>query len=151
MRYAYSFVQDMQHAEDIVQETMLRLWASWDKRPEIGNIEGYAMRMARNISIDSLRKYKLQSDIELAKGAYADAADPMQACSDKDLIAIAKKAITELPEMQHQCFMLREEGRQYNEISDMLGISLDQVKVNIFRARNFIKSRIEKLQEYGIH
>lgn len=42
------------------------------------------------------------------------------------------------------------EGKQYKEIADILGITEEQVKVNIFRARQTVKLRYQKIEEYGL-
>ena len=56
-----------------------------------------------------------------------------------------------LPEKQRSCLQLRDfEGKQYKEISEILGISEEQVKVNIFRARQAIKQKYQKLEQYGL-
>ena len=51
----------------------------------------------------------------------------------------------QMPEKQRLVMQLRDfEGKSYKEIALALEISEDQVKVNIFRARQFVKSRIAK-------
>jgi RNA polymerase sigma-70 factor (ECF subfamily) len=53
-----------------------------------------------------------------------------------------------LPENQQLVIQLREiEGFSYSEIAEVLSISLDQVKVNLFRGRNAIKKSIIKEEE----
>jgi len=53
-----------------------------------------------------------------------------------------------LPEQQQWVVRLREmEGFSYNEIAEVLDITLDQVKINLFRGRNAIRKMIVKKEE----
>jgi RNA polymerase sigma-70 factor (ECF subfamily) len=42
------------------------------------------------------------------------------------------------------------EGKPYKEIAQILGITEEQVKVNIFRARQAIKLQFQKIDNYGL-
>lgn len=54
----------------------------------------------------------------------------------------------ELPPNQQQVIRLREmEGFSYNEIAEVLDMTLDQVKINLFRGRNAIKKTIAKEED----
>ena len=69
----------------------------------------------------------------------------------KDSIRIVKRIIDGLPEKQRSCIQLRDiEGKQYKEIAQILDISEDQVKVNIFRARQAVRQQYLKYDEYGL-
>ena len=51
--------------------------------------------------------------------------------------------MAQLPEKQRTCMQLRDfEGHNYRDIADMTGMTEDQVKVNIFRARQYIKRHL---------
>lgn len=66
-------------------------------------------------------------------------------------MAIVKRLVDELPEKQRSCMQLRDfEGKTYKEIADVLGITEEQVKVNIFRARQNIKQRYQEFDKYGL-
>lgn len=149
MRYAYSLLGDRHRAEDAVQETMMRIWVKREQWQEIQNMEGFAMRIIRNVCVDSLRKENRIADMANVPEVLSSDLNPLQAVSVKELMQARQKAVQTLPEIQQMCFFLREEGKQYNEISEALNISLDQVKVNIFRARNSIKTHILKKEAYG--
>lgn len=69
----------------------------------------------------------------------------------KDKLNIVKNIIDELPEKQRSCLQLRDiEGKSYKEIADILSITEDQVKVNIFRARQAVKQRFQQFDRYGL-
>ena len=57
----------------------------------------------------------------------------------------------ELPEKQRSCMQLRDfEGKTYREIAAIMSISEEQVKVNIFRARQSVKQKFQEAEEYGL-
>ena len=79
------------------------------------------------------------------------ASNPLEQTLQNDRIDQVRRLINELPEKQRSCIQLREfEGKSYKEVAEVLGISEEQVKVNIFRARQTIKQRFEKLDQYGL-
>lgn len=69
----------------------------------------------------------------------------------KDKLDIVKRMIDELPEKQRSCIQLRDiEGKAYKDIALILGITEEQVKINIFRARQTIKQRFLQFDKYGL-
>lgn len=69
----------------------------------------------------------------------------------RDKIQMVQNLINSLPEKQKTVLQLRDfEGKTYKEIALILGISEEQVKVNIFRARQAIKSKYEQIEDYGL-
>ncbi len=59
--------------------------------------------------------------------------------------------IASLPEKQRQVIHLRDvEGYSYNEICDILELDMNQVKVNLFRARNAVREKLLKINAYGL-
>ena len=61
------------------------------------------------------------------------------------------RLVNELPEKQRTIVQLRDiEGKSYKEIADVLGITEEQVKVNLFRARQRIKLKYSEINDYGL-
>ena len=77
--------------------------------------------------------------------------NPYEEMNQKDRIHLVRKLVDSLPEKQRTCMQLRDfEGKSYKEVAEILQISEDQVKVNIFRARQTIKQRFKELDDYGL-
>ncbi len=69
----------------------------------------------------------------------------------KDRLQLVRQMVDNLPEKQRSCIQLRDfEGKTYKEIAQILSISEDQVKVNIFRARQAIKQKYQQIEGYGL-
>jgi RNA polymerase sigma-70 factor (ECF subfamily) len=66
---------------------------------------------------------------------------------EKERIAMVRDLMNSLPEKQRTAMQLRDfEDKSYKEIAAIMQISEDQVKINIFRARQFIKKSYDSLQ-----
>ena len=77
--------------------------------------------------------------------------NPFEDMNRKDLINLIKRLIDELPEKQRSCIQLRDfEGKSYKEIAIVLDITEEQVKINIFRARQAIKKKYQGFDNYGL-
>lgn len=151
-RLALRITLSREEAEDIVQDTMIKVW---DKRYEWGNIdsiEAYSLRICRNLSLDRLKKRDNQNDsLEEEQLDTVHTSTPQDRLIDQDRLRVVKEIVDSLPEKQRSCMQLRDfEGKQYKEIADILGITEEQVKVNIFRARQAVKQRFQKIEQYGL-
>lgn len=151
-RLALRITLSREEAEDIVQDTMIKVW---DKRYEwsnIDSIEAYSLRICRNLSLDRLKKRDNQNDsFEEEQLDTVHTSTPQDRLIDQDRLRVVKEIVDSLPEKQRSCMQLRDfEGKQYKEIADILGITEEQVKVNIFRARQAVKQRFQKIEQYGL-
>ena len=77
--------------------------------------------------------------------------NPQDRMIEEDKISLVKQIVDALPEKQRSCMQLRDfEGKSYKEVAKILEISEEQVKVNIFRARQTVKQKYLKLDNYGL-
>ena len=76
---------------------------------------------------------------------------PQDRMIQRDKVRLIKEIVDSLPEKQRSCMQLRDfEGKQYKEIAAILDITEEQVKVNIFRARQTVKQKYKKIEDYGL-
>lgn len=142
-RMALRMTMQREEAEDVVQEVMIKLWNNRDNWHNIDNIESYAMIICRNLALDHLRKTSASLFVS-TEDAQLAALNPQQNPYDriyaKEQLHHIHQLLSQLPEKQRMCMHLRDfEGKNYKEIAEIMQVTEDQVKVNIFRARNFIK------------
>jgi RNA polymerase sigma-70 factor (ECF subfamily) len=152
-RLALRITLNRAEAEDIVQDTLIKVWDNRDNWEQIESIEAYSFTIARNLSLDRIKKHDNQvGSLEDTETDDPDTSfNPYEQMIQKDRIALIKKLIDGLPEKQRSCMQLRDfEGKSYKEIVDILGISEEQVKVNIFRARQAIKQKYQEFDKYGL-
>jgi len=142
-RLAASITGNKQDAEDVVQDTMLKVWQKREEWNAIVNFEGYCLRSVRNIALDkiSLTDNQLESIPDFFDPPMESHADPLEI--EEQLEAI-EKILSNLPEKQRTVFQLRDvEGLSYKEIEQIMNISEEQVKVNLFRVRQKIKKMLK--------
>jgi RNA polymerase sigma factor (sigma-70 family) len=145
-------LNNRQEAEDIVQDTLIKLWVKRNDLETISNIEAWSMTMVRNLSYDWLRKMKKFNPDGMDAGIEAvNPESPEHSFSRSDEIDRVRRIINELPERQQQLIFLRDiEGHSYREIGDMMGLDHNLVKVGLFRARENLRKRIQKIENYGL-
>ena len=152
-RLALRITLNREEAEDVVQDTLIKVWNARDRWQELDSIEAYSLTIARNLSLDRIKKMDNQNDSleEQTVERLDSASTPSEQMIQKDKLNIVRNMINELPEKQRSCLQLRDiEGKAYKEIADILGITEEQVKVNIFRARQTVKQRFQQFDRYGL-
>ena len=150
-RLAFRITQNQADAEDVVQETMMRVWNRRNEWEQIESMEAFCLTICRNLALDKLRRMdnKAQSlDSSMDPTDYSHSANPEQQAVVNDRIQLVRKLINQLPEKQRSCMQLRDmEGKSYRDIANILGITEQQVKVNIFRARQSVKESYLKIDK----
>jgi RNA polymerase sigma-70 factor (ECF subfamily) len=132
-------------AEDILQDTFLKLWMHRDKLTSINNFSGYLYRMIRNSAITGFQRLSLQTLMlaDMKREAEATGRPIDEALIEKQLHEMLTHVINELPERQRQVYnMVRVEGLKYEEVAQALNISLSTVKNHMTRALETIRTQI---------
>jgi RNA polymerase sigma-70 factor (ECF subfamily) len=148
-RFALHLLQNVQEAEDAVQDVMAGVWARRTEWPQWNNIPAYCMTATRNNCLDRLRRRRTVT-VEPEKAARISSPDkdPYEQVTNKEIIQRIRRCMDTLPSNQQQVIRLREmEGFSYNEIAEVLDMTLDQVKINLFRGRNAIRKTIAKEED----
>lgn len=146
-RVALRITGNPPEAEDVVQETFIKLWEQRRELQSIQNLEAWCMQMTKNRAIDKRRLHFNQSEgLEIAYGVKSQEKTPDHQAELSDEMAQVKRLMSELPGKQRMAMQLRDiDGMSYQEISDTLSMPLNQVKTNIFRARKSLRSKLVQL------
>jgi RNA polymerase sigma-70 factor (ECF subfamily) len=155
---AYRMLSQKQEAEDVVQETFLRVYANLDRYDENQKFSTWIYRIATNLCIDRLRKRKASYslDAEMPEGEGADWYSLLpseQTTPETDLLLTEtqeqiRKAIETLPEKYKAVVILRYlQDLSLQEISDVLQMPVTTIKTRVHRGREFLRRKLEP--EYG--
>ena len=141
-------------AEDVVQETMMKVCNRRESWNEIESMEAFCLTICRNLALDRQKRMENQNATldeghDRADRSYAS--NPEEQAVQRDRVALVRKLMEQLPEKQRTCMQLRDvEGKAYKDIAIVMGITEQQVKVNIFRARQTIKQKFNEYEQYGL-
>lgn len=151
-RLALRITFDRAEAEDVVQDTMIRVWNKREEWTQFGSIEAYCLTVAKNLAIDRSQKKEAQN-VELTPEMEEESeiSGPYDQLVNNERMSIIHRLINELPEKQRLIMQLRDiEGESYKEIAKILNLTEEQVKVNLFRARQKVKQRYLEIDKYGL-
>ncbi len=153
-RLALRITFDRAEAEDIVQDTMIRVWNKREEWSQFASIEAFCITVARNLAIDRSRKKEaqhLQITPEMEEAGEEGISNPYEQLVSDERLLIVHRLINRLPEKQRLIIQMREiEGASYKEIADFMDITEEQVKINLFRARQKIRQQYTQIDEYGL-
>jgi len=148
-RYAFNIVGSRFAAEDVVQEAMIKIWKKREQFAEIENKEAWCVTVTRNLAIDKVRAAKKRRAGDITEYHHISDSDPSPdvQLEHKDALQKVGVILDGLPPQQKEIITLRDvEGYTYQEIADILEISVDQVKVNLHRARKSLRSKLLALR-----
>ena len=155
-RLAMRITLNRQDAEDIVQETMLKVWSRREQWAEIDSMEAFCLTICHNLALDRVKRMSRQTSTSLDsdtldRADYSYDSDPEEQTVQRDRLQIVRQLMDTLPEKQRICIQLRDvEGKPYKEIAAIMAITEEQVKVNIFRARQTIKKKFIENEQSGL-
>lgn len=153
MNYIYRFVGDKIDAEDILQETFLRLYKNKHYYKEIAKFSTWIYTIAGNLAKTELRKRKrrnifsihnfmsTEKDYELPDKGVTPDKQANSVITDKEI----QKAINKLSPKFKQVIILRDvQGFSYEEIAQIVDIPLGTVKSRVNRARIKLQQDLKK-------
>lgn len=142
--YALKFIDDVQAAEDLVQEFFVRFWEEKKYLHVKGSLKNYLFTSIRNRSFNYLESF------HHAKKDYIDNLKEVftfEQFTDDELAEKKEKLnkeISELPEkMQEVLKMIVFENKKYKEVAEELDVSLNTVKTQYSRALKKLRSSLD--------
>lgn len=151
--------RDRQLAEDLTQETLLKVYSqSWDYLP-LGRFRAWMFRIARNLLIDDVRRRSHDALIRAVTGRRDDEGDalarlagdfvpPSAALDAGELSSVIEQVLDEIPQEQRLTFTLHHhEGLSLPEVAEIMEIPLATCKSRLRLAREKLS---EKLQARGV-
>jgi RNA polymerase sigma-70 factor (ECF subfamily) len=138
--YCYKILDNKEEAEDVFQETFVKFYLGAKERREMTNLTGYLFRIARNLSLNRIRD---RSPVESLEGIEIPAqAD--RSFENGELLDLISHAVELLDLDYREAFILREyENMSYEQIAELVGTSVANVKTRVFRARQKVRKLLQ--------
>lgn len=142
-RFLESIVGRDRQAQDLAQESFLRLCGAQFNEISLDEIRFWLFRVARNLALNEVDKTARQVNKWHQVRDFFKKSEPQP---DDILVhgenqKIVRELINHLPEYQRSALLLREqEDMSYREIALILNISESKVKIDIFRARQTLRA-----------
>lgn len=133
-------------AEDILQETFLRLWMHRDQLTAIQNPRAWILRIAYFRSFTYLRDQSIHTKaLNQLPTPGINPNDTEGQMAFKQAEAVIRQAVRDLPRQQQRAYRLsRENGLKTGEIAQEMGLSEQSVKNTLVRALKYIREALEK-------
>lgn len=157
-RYLLRLVREPSEAEDLFQQTWVRVVEKIDKFDPRRNFEAWLFTLARNLAIDHLRRLRPQSlDEPLPSGTTmgetlpSDAQPPFEGVLQRERSSRIARAMETLPVIYREVLALRfEEEMKLEEIAAVLSCPLSTVKTRLRRGLEGLRSGLETRYPGGV-
>lgn len=161
LNYIYRMVGDRDIAEDLLQETFVRIYRKSREYRQIARFSTWLFKIATNLSLNEIRNRRHRPQLTLNLSVDAGEADaeelitlleskeaevPLRSIENKELSRIVEDVLGELPEPYRMVIILCDmENLSYREAAEVLGVRPGTVGSRLARARQFF---IKKLLPY---
>lgn len=146
-RVAYHLTGNAQDAEDLLQDTYLRLWQKRDDLREEAVTEAYLVTLTRNLFRDQQRLKRIDTSTELTEEAEPpDERGLDRQIDSQDEASQMEGLIQQLPERDGRIIQMHlVEDKSYEEIERDTGLSQGNIRIIVMRARQKLKQQFQKL------
>ncbi len=148
----YRMVNDKEEANDITQETFIKIYRSLDKYNPEYKFSTWAVKIATNMCLDVLRKKKLHT-VSVDEMIHIPSSEetPESSYVQNETRQQIYTAIHSLPDKYRILVILfHEQGLSYNEICNVIGEPLSIVKNRLHRARHMLRNKLSHVREEWI-
>ncbi|WP_082677942.1 RNA polymerase sigma factor [Leucobacter chromiiresistens] len=143
--YARRLLNGTADVDDVVQEAFVTAWEQLPGLEDPGKVKSWLMRITSRKAIDRTRAARPYSALDAVELPAAERSAPPRQAEARAGIAALRAALQELPQLQRECWVMREiGGSSYDEIADELQISRSTVRGLLARARKDIIVRMEQ-------
>ena len=145
LRFALGLVGRRSVAEDLVQETFLRLHQVWD---QVENPRAWLFRSLRNLALNHLRDHRAETKLNDDAGGPAHDDPPDDALGRAEAVGTIRLLLAELPNEDRRLIQLKyRDGLKYQEISRRTGLSVGNVG---YKLHHLLKNLADALRRAGI-
>ena len=150
IQFAYRYVGNRSDAEDVAQETLIRLWkhaVSWE--PQGYSLKSWLYRITYNLCIDDIRKRKPVSELKYDNQAVATE-QPEKEVYDDEKQSLVFEALNALPERQRTAINLCVyQALSNQDAANVMGVSVDALESLLSRGRRNLRKDLKDKEDSG--
>ena len=156
INFIFNYLGDLESSEDVVQETMIKLYQKKHYYKEIAKFSTWLYTIAKNLANTELRKRKQRKTTLLSQFSKSDKSyelpsnepDPGQEVQTDIVNKIIRDAVDQLSEKFKIVIVLRDiQGLSYEDISEIINVPIGTVKSRINRARLQLQVELKHLKK----
>ncbi len=141
-RHLFFKYKDMTSAEDILQETFIKLWNNCSK-VNIEKVKSYLYTVANNAFLDIKKHDKVVLQYQKGYVNYNKSESPEFLLIEEEYLIKVEQVIESLPKKQKEVFLLsRMEKKKYREIAELLDISIKTVEKRMHDALLVVREKL---------
>lgn len=146
IRYVQRIVNDRHLAEDLAQETFLKVYKNLDRVDLKGNLGNWIFTIARNLTLDYLRQCRRDRTVFVDELEAGYCADPADDAGDEEEAEILNSALSKLTTRQRYALVKKEaEDETFREIGEHLGCTISHVRTLIHHAKAILQESMPVL------
>ena len=138
---------EQEDAEEVVQDTFLRLWETRERIDLEKNINTYITAIAKNLIYDLFRKRTVeQRYCQQLQPFFKEHIDAEKEVYTKNIREVLVASIHKLPAQQREVMLLKSKGYVNDEIAELLGISKRTVETHLNKAYKHLRGELGELK-----
>jgi len=145
-RYVMRKTRDSGQAEDITQESFLRLFRHLKEERPVDNPKAWLFTVANNLAVDAIRRDSRLQDLDEGtriEDAQVSEENPERLTLERERLERLRSAVLNLTDLERECLHLRAEGLRYREIADLMHVSLSSITHAVRRATIKLSRELE--------
>ena len=146
-KYAQRLLNDVEEAEDAIQDVFLKLWHMREELEKYDNLAAFVTQVTKNYCLNRLKI--MERTAELPDFPIPDTENtPYIQLEQKDKLGHVMKIIDRLPTLQQMILRMKHvDGYEVEEIAEIIGSSPDAIRMNLSRARRKVKEIFLKTEQ----
>lgn len=148
---AFRLLGNSEDAEDMVQETYIKLWERRDELSNVRNAEAFCTVVTRNLCLDKIRNTRYDTECTDEERLMQPGGEtPSDIVERKDHNRLLHDLINRLPDVQKKLILLHDaNGYTFEEIEKITGLTPINIRVTLSRARKKLREQFIKYTAYG--
>jgi RNA polymerase sigma-70 factor (ECF subfamily) len=147
LSYAQRLLDNLEDAEDVIQEVFLKLWYMHDELGNYNSVPALSIQITKRLCLNRIKARQRRQEGFESVNPVNDSSTPETQLEQKDSVMQVMQIIGQLPGLQQTILRMRHiDGIEVEEIARLTGSTPEAVRMNLSRARKKVKETFFKMQ-----